>query len=208
MFWGALALTRESDWLLAATMIVVGGAIREAGGTAYRRSLIAQHLRQLTAVDVLTEPKRTLGPEQTLRSFALLLRGRTGNMPTPVIANGMFLGMLDRERLRDVPQGHWDTRTVAETMLPAGDLSAIAPSTPVSMLIPRLLNSMSEERSMPVPVVEDGQLLGVIDGDEMLTILEIEEEFGLFERSGQARPSALRAEVSSRAQQPAASRLL
>ncbi|MEP7188364.1 MAG: site-2 protease family protein, partial [Roseiflexaceae bacterium] len=92
MFWGALILTRESGWLLAGAMIVVGWAIREAGGTTYRRSLVAQHLRQLTAADVLGEPKRAASPEQTLRSFALMLRGRTGNAPVPVIANGMFLG--------------------------------------------------------------------------------------------------------------------
>ncbi|MEP7190963.1 MAG: hypothetical protein ABI901_17375, partial [Roseiflexaceae bacterium] len=132
---------------------------------------------------------------------------RTGNAPVPVIANGMFLGMLDRDGLRDVPQGHWDTRTVAETMLPAADLSAIAPSIPVSMLIPRLLNGLREDRHMPLLVVQDGRLLGVIDSEDMLTLLEIEDEFGLFGRSARKRSSDLQAEALSGAQQPAASRL-
>jgi hypothetical protein len=60
---------------------------------------------------------------------------------------------------------------------------------------------------MPVPVIQDGRLLGMIDSDEMLAILEIEEEFGLFERSTRERTGALQAEVPSGTRQPMASRL-
>ncbi len=60
---------------------------------------------------------------------------------------------------------------------------------------------------MPLPVVQDGRLLGVIDSEEMLAILEIEDEFGLFERRTRERSSALHAEVPSGAQQPAAPRI-
>jgi Zn-dependent protease len=96
----------------ALALITVGWIIREAGGTARRRALVAKVLHQLTAADILVKPRRTIGPERTLREFAISLRGRTGNEPTPVIANDTFLGMIDRALLREVPQGYWDTRTV------------------------------------------------------------------------------------------------
>jgi Zn-dependent protease len=182
MVLGMSTMLGEQNWPRALALIVVGWAIREAGGTAHRRALVAQVLHKLTAADVLTKPRRIIGPEHTLRALATSLRGRTGNEPTPVIANHAFLGMIDRALLREVPQGYWDTRTVAETMLPAQRLDSIAPTTPVSMLIPRLAQLATNAQSLPLPVVHEGQLLGLIDAEEILAILELEDEFGLFDR--------------------------
>jgi Zn-dependent protease len=183
---GIVAMLGEQDWPRALAFIAVGWAIREAGGTARRRALVAELLHHLTAADILTKPRRTIGPERTLREFAISLRGRTGDEPTPVIANDAFLGMIDRALLREVPQGYWDTRTVAEAMLPTQQLDAIVPTTPVSMLIPRLAALATSAQSLPMPVVQGGRLLGLIDAEEMLAILELEDEFGLFERGAVA----------------------
>jgi Zn-dependent protease len=169
------------DWLRGGALVLLGWAIREAGGTTHRRALVAQLLNRLTAADVLSAPSRVVAPERSLREFAALLRGRTGTMPTPVIADGMFVGMIDRELLRDVPQGYWDERTVAETMLPTAHIGSISPATPVSMLLPRLLTDALWQR-MPMPVVDQGHLVGLIDADQLGEILELEDEFGLFAR--------------------------
>jgi hypothetical protein len=174
------------NWPRALALIALGWAIREAGGTARRRALVAKVLQQLTAADVLVRPRWTIDPERTLRDFAASLRGRTGNEPTPVIANGMFLGMIDRALLREVPQGYWDARTVADTMLPTRSLDVIAPATPLSLLIPRLADLESSTEALPMAVVQEGRLLGLIDAEELLAILELEDEFGLFERGTSA----------------------
>jgi Zn-dependent protease len=205
---GISAMLGEQNWPRALALIAVGWAIREAGGTARRRALVANVLHQLTAADVLVKPRRMIGPERTLRAFATSLRSRTGNMPTPVIANDEFLGLIDRALLREVPQGYWDTRTVAETMLPVQYLETIIPTTPVSMLIPRLAQRATSAQPQPLPVVQDGRLLGLIDAEELLAILELEDEFGLFDR-GMARDTTNAPLVDTRANiaQPAPNRL-
>jgi hypothetical protein len=198
----------EQNWPRALALIAIGWAIREAGGTARRRAMVANVLHQLTAADVLVRPRRIVGPERTLRAFATSLRGRTGNEPTPVIANDTFLGMIDRALLRAVPQGYWDTRTVSETMLPAQRLDSIAPTTPVSMLIPRLAHLAASAQALPLPVVHEGRLLGLIDAEELLAILELEEEFGLFDRRmALDTTNAPLVEANTKAAQPAVSRL-
>jgi Zn-dependent protease len=179
---GISAMLGEQNWPRALALIAVGWAIREAGGSARRRALLANVLHKLTAADILIRPRQSIGPERTLRAFASSLRGRTGNEPTPVIANDVFLGMIDRTLLRDVPQGYWGTRTVAETMLPAQSLETVAPTVPVSMLIPRLIQSARSAQPLPLPVVHEGRLLGLVDADEIFAILELEDEFGLFGR--------------------------
>ncbi|HET9222675.1 MAG TPA: site-2 protease family protein [Roseiflexaceae bacterium] len=181
VFIGASRLIGAQDWLFGGALLLVGWAIREAGGTAYRRALVAQLLNQLKAADVLSRPRRTIGPERNLRDFSVMLRGRMGNEPTPVIANGAFVGLIDRNTLRAVPQGYWDERTVAEAMLPAANLIVVTPTTPVSALIPHLASdAIIQQPNMMV--VQDAELHGMIDADELVALLELEEEFGLFAR--------------------------
>jgi Zn-dependent protease len=208
MVLGVSVMLGEQNWPRALALIAVGWAIREAGGTAHRRALVAKVLHQLTAADVLIKPRRIIGPERTLRAFATSLRGRTGNEPTPVIANDTFLGMIDRALLREVPQGYWDTRTVAETMLPAQRLDVITRTKPLSMLIPRLAHLATSAQSLPLPVVHEGRLLGLIDSEELLAILDLEDEFGLFDRgTALDTTNAPLVDADTKTAQPAVNRL-
>jgi Zn-dependent protease len=178
---GAIRMIGAQDWLLGGALLLVGWAIRDAGGTAYRRRLVVQLLNRLTAADVLSKPEQTIGPERSLRDFATMLRGRMGDKPTPVIANDSFIGVINRNLLRAVPQGHWDERTVAEDMIPAANLMVVPLTTPVSMLIPHLASDAVVQQPY-VAVVHEGQLCGMIDADELLVFLDLEDEFGLFAR--------------------------
>jgi hypothetical protein len=190
IFFGAWRLVSIEDWVLGGALILIGWAVCEAGGTAHRRALVARLLHRLTASEVLQASARVAAPEDTLRVFAHSLHGRSGREPTAVVANKMFLGMIDREAALEVPQGLWDTRTVAETMIPAAALDVVAPDTPVSLLIPRLASSRLEQQ-LPVPVVQAGRLVGLIDADQLLELLDLEDEFGLLPRDvAQARAEA------------------
>jgi hypothetical protein len=48
-----------------------------------------------------------------------------------------------------------------------------------------------------LPVVQEGRLIGLIDVEELLAILELEDEFGLFERGTPAAWSAAHVSGSS-----------
>jgi len=206
MLLGMTALIADQSWPRALALVGTGWVIRQAGGTAHRRELLARVLHKLTATDIQIQPAQTVGPEQSLRQFAISLRGRFGNAPTPVIANGVFLGLIDRELTREVPPGYWDVRTVSETMLPASSLDVVAPTTPLSMLIPRLAGSLDGEPSRPLPVVQEGQLLGLVDAEEILSVLELEDEFGLFGR-GMPGNAPRSSKAHMQVQQPAANRI-
>jgi CBS domain-containing protein len=180
IFLGASSFVADDNWVRAGAFILIGWSIREAGGTAYRRGLVAGLLTRLTAADLMRTHERTVAPEQSLRAFALTMCGRSGVEPTPVVDNGIFLGMIDRNLLRDVPQGYWDTRTVAETMPPAANLVVLEPDTPLNAFVARLMDDA--EQAAVLPVLRDGKLVGLIDSEELIDVLELEDEFGVFAR--------------------------
>jgi CBS domain-containing protein len=178
MLLGVLMLMSGQAWLLPGTLILIGWAILEAGGTLRRRMLATELLGKLVANDVLVAPSRTTEPARSLSEFARILRGNTDDEPVPVIANGVFLGMIGRAQLDVVANGYWDRRTVGETMVPATELDLIAPTTPVSRLISRLADT-EIDRETALPVVQDGHLLGLIKAEDMMTFLDLDDSFGL-----------------------------
>lgn len=178
IFAGVSSFAADGNWVRAGALVLVGWAIREAGGTAYRRTLVTGLLNRLTAGDILRAPERVVAPELSLRAFALTLRGRTGTAPTPVVLKGMFVGMINRNLLCEVLQGEWDTRTVADVMAPAEDLILLTPETPLSEFVPHFVHDA--EQSVVLPVVRDGRLVGLINADELIDVIDLEDEFGLF----------------------------
>jgi hypothetical protein len=50
------------------------------------------------------------------------------------------------------------------------------------MVLPRLINDDRQEPA-PLPVVQEGRLVGLIDPAEMTEFLDLEDEFGLVPRS-------------------------
>lgn len=187
VFLGAIRIIGAQDWMLGGALVLVGWMVREAGGSTHRRVLVVRLLNQLTAKDVLSQPRRQASPAQTLQDFMQAQRGRLGDEPTPVLTDGVFLGMIDRARVHAIPQGYWSTRTVAETMISASELPIVAPTAPVSMLLPHLA-SAARTTQPSIAVVQDGRLLGLVDADDLLAFLDLEDEFGLLQQSPLAPP--------------------
>jgi hypothetical protein len=66
-------------------------------------------------------------------------------------------------------------------MAPARALAPLAPTTPLSLIIPRLVADHRYEPT-PLPVVEAGRLIGLIDRDELVELLALEDSFGVLPR--------------------------
>lgn len=131
---------------------------------------------------------RRLSPNTTLRTYATAIRGRPGLQMMPVVAEGTLLGSIDRERLGEIPQGYWHSRTVGEAMIPINALSPVAPATPISAVIPRFIVSGEDEQA-PVPVVDEGRLVGLLDPLELQEVLELEDACGLLPHDTPAAPT-------------------
>jgi hypothetical protein len=80
-------------------------------------------------------------------------------------------------------------------MIPFANLIIVAPTTPVSMLIPHLASD-AMVRQPYIAVVQDGGLHGMIDADELVALLELEEEFGLFARGPIAQQHSITSPMS------------
>jgi Zn-dependent protease/CBS domain-containing protein len=196
---GAGLVVWRQDWVLGGILLLIGWGALDASGALHRRAVVAQLLHKLSAADVLRPPGATLPPTTSLRDAWLALRSQAHGAAIPVVDAEQFLGMISNEQLLAVPQGYWDTRTVAEVLTPATALGPVSPDTPLSLLLPRLTDS-DAFATASVPVVEDGRLLGQVEAREMTEFLELDDTFGLLPRPGAADLAATEAASSPPAQ--------
>ena len=128
---------------------------------------VVQVLEGYTAGDLMTADPPVIQPQL---SVGAVVRGVIDLNPRLcyfVEEHGKLAGILSAYQVRLLPEARWDSTTVGEAMIPSARLHAVAPSQPGS----EVLLEMENADLTHVPVVQDGQVMGVVGRDRILSIL-------------------------------------
>ena len=115
--------------------------------------------------DIMTQSVATVSPEQTVQEAAQLMsQHNVGSIP--VVQNGNVVGIVtDRDiALRAVSQGQAPSSTTVQTVMS----SSLVTGTP-QMDVHEAANLMSEQQIRRLPVVENGQLTGIVALGDLAT---------------------------------------
>ena len=85
------------------------------------------------------------------------------------------LGMITLHRIKDVPREKWAATNVSDVMLPFNELKCTGPDTE---LWPALQN-MDRAGVNQMPVVQAGEVVGMLSRDDAITFLRSLEELGI-----------------------------
>jgi len=130
-----------------------------------RAQLIAsleQHVRPaLTVRQIMSYNVHTLDPDMPLAEAETLMR-RYGHEGFPVVENGQVAGVLTRREIDRALYHRLDKATV-RTFMHKGDM-AVAPTDSITAV----QRVMSEHGVGQVPVVQNGQLLGIVTRTDLI----------------------------------------
>jgi len=90
-----------------------------------------------------------------------------------VTTDGQLLGLITVHQVKNIPRADWPHTSVRQAMVPLARLCWVAPDVEVS----DVLALMDEGDIGQVPVVRDGQLLGLIGRDHLLRVIRAHLEF-------------------------------
>jgi len=86
--------------------------------------------------------------------------------------NGRLAGLISRRDVSLIPRERWDTTTVGDAMRPLPELQIVAPETRVLDALKLTANNSLD----PMPVVENGRLVGIVFRSQLVHALQGQSE--------------------------------
>ena len=153
-------------------LVFIGWFLLGAARTSYAQLAIAESLRGLRALDVMTKDCPVVSGRTNLKTLVEEHLMRTGNRCFVVEEQGRITGLITPHEIKAVPRNRWPFTTVDEVMRPLDQLQTVKPEASIMAV----LEMMGREDINQIPVVADGQLQGIISRAHILGLLQTRAE--------------------------------
>jgi Zn-dependent protease/CBS domain-containing protein len=145
-------------------LALIGWFIGNAARQSYRLRLIEDRLGYLSVSRVMHQDFQVVEPDRLVQHLVDDGFLTHSQRSYPVVADARLLGMISLEDVRALERGEWAVRRVADIMTPLARLHSVSPSQPAT----KVLALLAETGVNQLPVVEDGQLLGLVTREDIL----------------------------------------
>lgn len=161
-------------------LFLIGNFLRIAADASYQSTLVQSLLGGVPASTLLHRRIPEVPPETTLRDLVddYVLAGQ-GNL-FPVTGDGGLLGVVSMESAREVSSDDWERTRVQDVMTPREEVTFVSPEEDLA----QVLQTMSSEDLERMPVLRDGEFLGVIERGDVLNYIQTRQRLG----TGSQRP--------------------
>lgn len=162
------------SWLNGVWLIFIGWFLNDAARASYQQTLFRDALIGITARQVTDYASPLVPPHTNLTEVVEQYVLPTGRSCFLISWGAELEGMVTLQQIKKVPRTRWATTTVQDVMTPANKLKvAYADQDLLSVL-----QEMSGENTNHIPVVEAGNVIGIINRADIARFLRTRAEFG------------------------------
>ena len=115
---------------------------------------------------------------QTLVDHQILGNGKRCFVITD--SNDQVIGLLTLHHLKEISRQDWPKVKTAEVMIPLSEIKWLQPTTPVKAA----LEEMDQDGVNQLPVIKDGEVVGMLTREDIISFLRTQVELGLHRNSG------------------------
>ena len=162
------------SWFSGLWLAFIGWFFLNAAQESVLQMSMRSALSGLMAEDIMARDCPTVSGQLSLTDLVHEHILKTGQRCFLVSQNGRLDGLITLHHVKAIPQERWADRFVVQAMTPIDQLHAVAPKTPIL----DVLGAMEQHDVNQVPVIQDGQLLGMITRDHLLRVLYANLELG------------------------------
>jgi Zn-dependent protease/CBS domain-containing protein len=150
-------------------LVLIGWFIQNAASIGYRQMQLREALNGVKASDVMTKDYAIAPSHLTIQMLVehQILPG--GQRTFVVLEHNVIAGLVNLRGIQRIPRERWGEATVAEAMTPTVKLVVVEPDRPAV----EVLTAMTEYDVNQVPVIERGQVLGLVNRERMLKLLRL-----------------------------------
>lgn len=176
--WGVFQLSQPGGQFAGTWTMLIAFFLFNAASASYRQEQFDDSLRRVSVASLMTRDLATVPSDLPVQGlvnmYVLPMRGRA----FPVEQFGTYVGLVSVADVRRMPRAEWPQHRVAEIMTPLQRIEALRPDDDAQRGLERLLRSDLAQ----LPVVLDGQIVGLLERDVVFNYLRMREELGLDER--------------------------
>ncbi|MCL0034485.1 site-2 protease family protein [Dehalococcoidia bacterium] len=156
-------------------MAFIGWFIQNAAAGSYHQVVLQDMLQGHPVSEVMMRDCPAVPPELTLEELVDDYILGSGRRCFPVVEGNRALGLMTVHNVKQVPRDLWPTRTLGEAMTPLDGLKWVGPGEDLSSV----LQLMSTEDINQVPVVDEGNIVGMVARENLLAFIHTRAELGM-----------------------------
>lgn len=175
MFVLGILLIFQGNAVNGVYFLAIGWFLQNAAMQGVRQVEQDAALRDVDVTDLMQRDPLTVSPYITIQELVdeyVLGRNVRG---LPVCDDGQLVGIITLSDIKPLPQEEWPRKTVAEVMTGRADLKTVTEST----MMTEVLRLMGTDDLHQMPVLRDGELVGMITRSEVVRYLQFREELGV-----------------------------
>jgi Zn-dependent protease/predicted transcriptional regulator len=176
IFWGVWQML-HGDFINGLWIAFIGWFLQNAATASVNQMTLTRLLAGHTVGEIMTRECPTVASEVTLEKLVHDQIVTTGRRFFPVVRAGRFEGLLTLHHLKEIPRDRWAITPVQQAMTPLAQLR-IAHSTDGLW---QAMQQMTADGVNQLPVIDtaNGELVGVLARDNVLTFVQTLAEVGV-----------------------------
>jgi CBS domain-containing protein len=167
--WEAL----NGNWVGGLWTAFIGWFLLSAAQESIAQVTIRNTFTGVRAEDIMTRDIPTVPRDISLEEYLQEVL-RTGRRCHIVTGAGRPVGLVTLHAVRTVPREEWGVTSIQAVMLPLDKLHSASPDEPALGVLER----MQSEDINQMPVISDGQIVGMIGRDSILRALQTRLQVG------------------------------
>lgn len=172
---GGVFLIFQGLWLNGLILALIGWFLENTALGSYQQVALLDMLHGHTAQEVMTRDCPPIDPELTVDTLVNEHVLTIGRRCFPVTTDSRVLGLVTLHDIRAVPRTLWTTKKVSEVMTPFANLKSVSPDDELSTV----LRVLTEEDINQVLVVNNGDIVGIIGRDNLLSFIKLRGELSV-----------------------------
>jgi Zn-dependent protease len=172
--WGILSIF-NGQFLNGLWLVFIGWFLQNAAASSYAQTNMQQALRGIKVSQIMDQNCERVGslvPINQLIDERVLTGGQRCFF---VSENGVLEGMITLRDIAQIPQQKWRFTTTRQAMVPLSRMKAVDPDTELLTA----LQTMDNANVAQVPVLDRGELVGVLNREQVVHYLRTRAELGI-----------------------------
>ncbi len=145
----------------------IGWFLLDASRSGYAQVEITEGIRERRVSDIMDRDFSAVEAHLSLQDFVHRYLLASGRRCFAVVQNNNLAGLITTKEVSGVERDRWPQTSVQSVMRPLSQLRTVMPDTPAI----RALEIMSREDINQLPVVSDGQLVGLFSRSSVMGFL-------------------------------------